>query len=77
MSHRHVRRAAAVALVATLTACGSPAPRTESPAADAPPQLIPAMPLPDNAVANAVAKLDGIAEELMNSSGIPGMAIAV
>ncbi len=35
------------------------------------------MPLPDNAVANAVAKLDGIAEELMNSSGIPGMAIAV
>ena len=35
------------------------------------------MPLPDNAVADAVAKLDGIAEELMNSSGIPGMAIAV
>jgi len=35
------------------------------------------MPLPDNAVANAVAKLDGIAGELMNSSGIPGMAIAV
>lgn len=35
------------------------------------------MPLPDNAVQNAVAKLDGIADELMKKSGIPGMAVAV
>lgn len=35
------------------------------------------MPLPENAVDNAVAKLDGIADELMKSSGIPGMAVAV
>ena len=35
------------------------------------------MPLPENAVDNAVAKLDGIAEELMKKSGIPGMAVAV
>jgi CubicO group peptidase (beta-lactamase class C family) len=77
MSRRRARRAAALALVATLTACGSPAPRTDSPTADSPPQLVPAMPLPENAVANAIGKLDGIAEELMNSSGIPGMAIAV
>ena len=35
------------------------------------------MPLPDNAVDNAVAKLDGIADELMKKSGIPGMAVAV
>ena len=35
------------------------------------------MPLPDNAVDNAVAKLDGIVDELMKSSGIPGMAVAV
>lgn len=35
------------------------------------------MPLPDNAVENAVAKLDGIADELMKKSGIPGMAVAV
>jgi CubicO group peptidase (beta-lactamase class C family) len=41
------------------------------------PPLMPAMPLPDNAVDNAVAKLDGIAEELMKDSGIPGMAVAV
>ena len=82
MSRRRARRAAALALVAILTACGAPAPRTDAraadaPAADTPPQLVPAMPLPDNAVANAVAKLDGLAEELMASSGIPGMAVAV
>jgi len=35
------------------------------------------MPLPDNAVENAVAKLDGLAAELMSKSGIPGMAVAV
>lgn len=35
------------------------------------------MPLPDNAVENAVGRLDGIAEELMRTSGIPGLAIAV
>lgn len=44
---------------------------------DVPPPLVPAMPLPENAVDNAVAKLDGIAEELMTESGIPGMAVAV
>jgi CubicO group peptidase (beta-lactamase class C family) len=35
------------------------------------------MPLPDNAVENAVAKLDGLAADLMSKSGIPGMAVAV
>lgn len=35
------------------------------------------MALPDNAVDNAVGRIDGIAEELMKSSGIPGMAVAV
>jgi CubicO group peptidase (beta-lactamase class C family) len=44
---------------------------------DVPPPLVPAMPLPENAVQNAVAKIDGLAEELMRKSGIPGMAVAV
>ena len=44
---------------------------------DDPPQLATAVPLPDNAVGNAVSKIDGLAEELMKSSGIPGMAVAV
>ncbi|HET7742550.1 MAG TPA: serine hydrolase domain-containing protein, partial [Mycobacterium sp.] len=53
-----------------------PPPPSAAPSA-VPPPLVPAMPLPENAVDNAVAKLDGIAEELMKSSGIPGMSVAV
>jgi CubicO group peptidase (beta-lactamase class C family) len=73
------RRAAIAALVATLTACSGTATKTETSKAlsDLPPPLVPAMALPDNAVDNAVAKLDGIADELMKSSGVPGMAVAV
>jgi CubicO group peptidase (beta-lactamase class C family) len=44
---------------------------------DVPPPLVPAMDLPENAVDNAVTKLDGIADELMRKSGIPGLAVAV
>jgi CubicO group peptidase (beta-lactamase class C family) len=76
-------RTAVVALLLTLVAgCGSkpaqPAPPpTASAQSDVPPPLVPAMPLPANAVDNAVAKLDGIADDLMKKSGIPGMAVAV
>ena len=52
-------------------------PSTTPTLSDVPPPLVPAMDLPENAVDNAVAKLDGIAEELMGKSGIPGMAVAV
>jgi len=38
---------------------------------------MPAMPLPDNAVDDAVAKLDGIVNDLMKKSGMPGMAVGV
>src|SRR5262245_40757496 len=58
----------------TESAAPSSAAPTES---DVPPPLVPAMPLPENAVENAVAKLDGLADELMKKSGIPGMAVAV
>src|SRR6476661_3362925 len=54
----------------------APPPSAQS-QSDLPPPLVPAMPLPDNAVDNAVAKLDGIAADLMKKSGIPGMAVAV
>ncbi|WP_307786832.1 serine hydrolase [Mycolicibacterium mengxianglii] len=64
----------------TSTPSGSasePASGSAAPVASVPPPLVPAMPLPENAVDNAVAKLDGIAQELMDSSGVPGMAVAV
>jgi CubicO group peptidase (beta-lactamase class C family) len=69
---------AAVAMVAVVTACGAPAQHASAPTlSDEPPPLVAAMPLPDNAVDNAVAKLDGMISDLMASSGIPGMAVAV
>jgi CubicO group peptidase (beta-lactamase class C family) len=76
-------------LIASMTAltllagcASSPPPQSEpssgpSSSSDVPPPLVPAMPLPDNAVENAVAKLDGLAADLMTKSGIPGMAVAV
>lgn len=73
------RLAACVALVASLAACAEPsAPGPAAPPSlDVSPALAAATPLAPNAVADAVAKLDGIADELMAASGIPGMAVAV
>ncbi|WP_328360697.1 serine hydrolase [Mycobacterium sp. NBC_00419] len=73
------RRAALVVLLVALTACSSnpTKPEASKVPSDVPPPLVPAMALPDNAVDNAVAKLDGIAADLLKSSGIPGLAVAV
>ncbi|CAN3130713.1 serine hydrolase [Mycobacterium sp. smrl_JER01] len=78
-------RVAALALsVVLLAGCasnpGDPGPSGAPPVApspDIPPPLVPALPLPQNAVVDAVAELDRLAEELMSTSGIPGMAVAV
>jgi CubicO group peptidase (beta-lactamase class C family) len=67
----------AVVIVALLVAGCNSAPAGQPSLSNVPPPLVPAMDLPANAVDNAVAKLDGIADELMKSSGIPGMAVAV
>jgi CubicO group peptidase (beta-lactamase class C family) len=73
--------AVALLLVAAAGCSSRPAQPAPPPSASAlsevPPPLVPAMPLPENAVENAVAKLDGIAADLMKKSGIPGMAVAV
>src|SRR3954447_18676541 len=73
--------AVAVLVLALASGCAKPAepapPPTAHALSDLPPPLVPAMPLPDKAVDNAVAKLDGIVDDLMKKSGIPGMAVAV
>ncbi len=74
-----------VAIVLLLVVGCGVKPKKEQPAppptafaqSDVPPPLVPAMPLPANAVDNAVAQLDGIADDLMKKTGIPGMAVAV
>lgn len=50
----------------------APTQQSDPALSSAPPQLIPAMPLPADAVGKAVARLDGLAADLMSSSGIPG-----
>ena len=75
------KAAAVTAVLALVAGCASesaePAAPSDTFAESVPPPLVPAMELPENAVDNAVAKLDGLAEELMRKSGIPGMAVAV
>lgn len=77
-----LRTAVAALALALIAGCDTkpaePAPPPTAPSQPGmPPPLVPAMALPDNAVTNAVAKLDGMAADLMTKSGIPGMAVAV
>lgn len=70
------RRAAAIAVVVlTLAGCGTPA--APGNLSTVPPDEVSGVQIPPGRVGQAVAKLDGLAETLMNDSGIPGMAIAV
>lgn len=77
MATLSIRRLCALVLLGALTACGTATPPQPDTSAADPPQLQAATPLPAEAVARAVARLDGLVEDLMNSSGIPGMAVAV
>ncbi|WP_102143378.1 serine hydrolase [Mycobacterium hubeiense] len=73
-------KAVASVLVATsllVAGCSSESAEPKPNLSHVPPPLVPAIPLPENAVSNAVAELDGMADELMTKSGIPGMAVAV
>lgn len=44
---------------------------------DQPPNVVAGIPIPAGRVDDAVGKLDGLVADLMKSSGIPGMAVAV
>ena len=66
-----------MALVAGLLLVAGCADDPAEPLSLEPPPLVPAAALADHAVDDAVAKLDGLAEQLMADSGIPGMAVAV
>ncbi len=81
-SHRKIRAAGVVLVTAALAVgCSSgssgefsiSAPTTIGEA----PNVIAGVPLPDDSVNKAVAKLDELGDQVMKNSGIPGMAIAV
>lgn len=73
----------AAAAVLTVSGC-SGGQRSDSPSADGTPTSSAAMPnqiagvsIPDGRIGDAVAQLDQLADGLLTSSGIPGMAVAV
>ncbi|OBI19280.1 serine hydrolase [Mycobacterium sp. E2497] len=70
--------AAAVTVLLGMTGCG-PAQPVSSPSAlsDAPPNEVSGVAIPAGRIDQAVAKLDGLVGDLMKSTGVPGMAVAV
>ncbi len=76
------KRAAAAAVVAALlalTGCGpaQPVSNTPSPLSDTPPNEVSGLQIPAGRVDEAISKVDGLVGDLMKSTGIPGMAVAV
>ncbi|WP_330234477.1 serine hydrolase [Nocardia sp. NBC_00508] len=71
----------ATAIVLAATGCGddsdsAPGNGTLSSSAAMPDQVA-GVPIPDGRIDDAVAELDRLAEDLLDSSGVPGMAVAV
>ncbi|MFC3226414.1 serine hydrolase [Marinibaculum pumilum] len=72
------RAAAAIALAAAACLSLSVASRAEPvPASDLAPGQTPGIPVPPARIDAAVDRLDGLAEEILARSGIPGLAVAV
>lgn len=74
MTKRAATAAVVVALLA-LTGCG-PAPAS-SPLSDASPDEFSGLDIPAGRIDGAVAKVDGLVNDLMKNSGVPGMAVAI
>jgi CubicO group peptidase (beta-lactamase class C family) len=78
MTKRAATAAVAVAVLA-LTGCGPAQPVSSPPPApsDAPPNEVSGLAIPAGRIDDAVAKVDGLVGDLMKSTGIPGMAVAI
>jgi CubicO group peptidase (beta-lactamase class C family) len=71
--------AAVVVAVLALTGCGPAQPVSSPPSAlsDAPPNEVSGLQIPAGRIDDAITKLDGLVGDLMKSTGIPGMAVAI
>jgi CubicO group peptidase (beta-lactamase class C family) len=76
-----MKRAAPAALAVvllTLAGCGSSPAQHHAPSlSEAPPNEVSGLDIPAGRVDEAIGKLDGLVDQLMKTSGIPGMAVAV
>jgi CubicO group peptidase (beta-lactamase class C family) len=70
------RRALAIATALIVVACSSPQPSPPT-TSDVPPNEVSGVDIPAGRVDEAISKLDGLVDDLMKTSGIPGMAVAV
>src|SRR6185437_12235241 len=76
------KRAAAAAVTAALlglTGCGSAQPTAAPPSAlsDVPPNQVSGVAIPAGSIDDAVAKVDGLVGDLMKSTGVPVIAVAI
>ncbi|WP_040778948.1 serine hydrolase [Nocardia pneumoniae] len=69
--------AMATAVILAVSGCGDDSPLGDTPSGSAMPNQIAGVPIPDGQLDDAVAELDDLAEGLLTSSGVPGMAVAV
>lgn len=70
--------AAAVTVLFGMTGCGPAQPASNPPAvSDAPPNEVSGVAIPAGRIDGAVAKVDGLVGDLMKSTGVPGMAVAI
>jgi len=62
-----------------LTGCGPAQPVSGPPSAlsDAPPNEVSGLQIPGGRIEDAITKVDGLVDDLMKSTGIPGMAVAI
>jgi CubicO group peptidase (beta-lactamase class C family) len=76
------KRAALAAVVVVLQAvvgCGSGQPVSSPPSAlsEAPPNEVSGLDIPPGRIDDAIAKVDGLVNDLMRNTGVPGMSVAI
>ncbi|GFG66871.1 serine hydrolase [Mycobacterium kubicae] len=76
---KRAAKAATAALVLALAACGPARPVANPPTSSAklPPGEVSAVDIPASRIDDAIGKVDGLVADLMKTSGIPGMAVAI
>jgi CubicO group peptidase (beta-lactamase class C family) len=76
---KRAARAAVAGILLALTGCGPAQPTSSPPSApsDAPPNEVSGLQIPAGRIDDAIARVDGLVGDLMRSTGIPGMAVAI
>ncbi|GLE51811.1 hypothetical protein ATCCBAA256_13880 [Mycobacterium montefiorense] len=79
MTKRAARAAVVVMVLLALVGCGSGQPVSSPPPAlsDAPPNEVSGTDIPPGRIDEAISKVDGLVNDLMHSTGVPGMSVAI